>query len=128
MRDPTCEFFEDLGRRGHERMLADTDGTILFSLTPRGHRTNHWLLRISCGDVRVSREREERQADCTFRGDQELWDRVVTGHANAQQAWLRYDIVVIGDLMLARHFTRILPGPVGARHPRAFVAERRKRP
>lgn len=40
MEDPTGEFFKELRQRGHERLLAETTGTIRFSLDRDG-RTDH---------------------------------------------------------------------------------------
>lgn len=125
MRDPTSEFFEGLRRRGHERLLEEAEGTMLFSIE-RDHRTDHWFLEIKNGDVYVSRG--ERPADCIVRTNKALFDRMTTGETNLQQAWLRNEVLVEGDLMFLRRIDRVWPGPRGASHPRAAVSKAVGRP
>jgi putative sterol carrier protein len=125
MSDPTATFFGEVGRRGHERLLEGVTGTIRFDLES-DHRTDHWYLAISHGDVQVLRE--ERPADAVVRADRLLFDRVASGEASPYTAWVRNELSIEGDLVLARLFQRILPGPPGARHPRTLVGARRQQP
>jgi putative sterol carrier protein len=124
MPDPTAEFFDQLGRRGHERLLETMEGTIRFDLKD-DHGTDHWFVAVDEGDVRVSRE--SGPADCVIHTDRALFDRIVTGETQAQAAWLRHQLVAEGDPTLHRQFDRIFPGPATARHPRDFVARDRRR-
>lgn len=125
MGDPTDEFFEGLRQRGHERLLEEAEGTMRISLK-WDQRVDHWFLEIRNGDVHVSRG--ERPADCVIYTSKMLFDRMVTGEANMQQAWLRNEILVEGDLMFLRRIDRIWPGPPGAHHPRAAAAGGEGRP
>ena len=114
MPDPTAEFFDTLKHRRHERLLEEA-GTIRFDLT--GEReTQHWFLEISHGDLSVSRD--TREADCVVRADRDLFNKIVTGEANIDTAWLRYQVTFEGSSRLARSFGLILPSPPGSRHPR----------
>ena len=114
MPDPTAEFFGTLRQRRHERLLREA-GTIRFDLTGEGE-TQHWFLEISHGDLSVSRD--ARAADCVIRADRGLFDKIVTGEANINTAWLRYQVAFEGNTRLARSFDQILPGLPGSRHPR----------
>jgi putative sterol carrier protein len=108
MTDATTEFFDELGRRGHEPLLEKAAGTIRVDLE-HGKRTERWRVAIDKGDVVVSRGNGE--ADCVVRVDRELFDVIVAGNSNAMAAMLRGAISVEGDRQLVVLFQRLLPGP-----------------
>ncbi|MFE9690328.1 SCP2 sterol-binding domain-containing protein [Micromonospora sp. NPDC005806] len=124
MSNPTANFFEDIGHRGHERLLEEASGTIRFDLE-HDHEVDRWFMVIKDGDVRVSRD-EKGEADCVVHGSRELFDRVVSGRAHIYTAWVRNELGVEGDIRLARIIQRLMPGPPGARHPRQFALERKR--
>jgi putative sterol carrier protein len=121
MSDATKEFFDQLSRRGHERLLKKTTGTIRFDLE-HDHGVDHWFLAISHGDVRVSRE--DRDADTIIRTDQVFFERMVRGEAKPLSAWLRNDITSEGGFRFIVLLERLFPQPPGARHPRTVVGDR----
>ncbi|WP_319460175.1 SCP2 sterol-binding domain-containing protein [Micromonospora sp. RTP1Z1] len=123
MSDPTAEFFDGLGRRGHEPLLQEATGTIRFDLE-HDHGIDHWLVTINNGDIQVSRE--DREADSVVRADKGLFDRIVSGGENLYAAWVRNELRAVGDIRLARFIQRVFPGPPGAHHPRMFASERRR--
>ncbi|WP_073833794.1 SCP2 sterol-binding domain-containing protein [Micromonospora sp. CB01531] len=124
MSDRTAELFGGLGRRGHEPLLEEANAAVRFDLEhERG--IDHWLLVIRNGDIRVSRE--DRGADLVVRVDRALFERIVAGDTNVYSAWLRHELSAEGDVRLARLIQRIIPGPSGARHPRAFAREQGQR-
>jgi putative sterol carrier protein len=124
MPDPTSEFFDQLGRRGHEPVLEEVAGTIRFDLRDE-HGTNHWFVEIRNGDVRVSRE--TRPADCVLHTDRAVFDQMVTGQLHHMPAWLRRLFWLEGNALLFRIFGTILPGSPDARHPYDIVPDRRRR-
>jgi len=124
MPTPTEEFFERLSRRGHEPVLEEMDATLRFDLVDAG-RTEYWFVEVRKGDVRVSRE--DRPADCVTHMDRVGFDQMVTGHLQAQPAWLSGKLWVEGNLVLLRMFDRAFPGPPGSRDPRDIVAHDRRR-
>jgi len=124
MPDQTAEFFDELGRRGHEPLLGRVTATIRFDLE-REHGVDHWLLTITRGDLRITRE--NRDANAVIRTTKALFDRFVTGEAYMYAAWVRNELILTGDLGLGRLFQRIVPGRPGAHHPRAFARERSRR-
>ena len=71
MTTSTAEFFDNLSRRGHEPMLERVDATVRFDVTD-GDRTEHRLVRIGRGDIRVSAEDEP--ADCVMTGERAVFD------------------------------------------------------
>ncbi|WP_446215055.1 SCP2 sterol-binding domain-containing protein [Micromonospora sp. IBHARD004] len=121
MSDPAAEFFDRLGRRGHEPLLEEATGTTRFDLE-HAHGVDHWLVTIMNGDLQVSREKSD--ADCVIRTDKALFGRFVSGEAHLYTAWVRNELRAEGDVRLARLFERVFPGPPGAHHPRGFARER----
>lgn len=121
MSDATKEFFDELGRRGRERLLRKTTGTIRFDLE-HDHGIDHWFVAITNGDVQVSRE--ERDADTVIRTNNAFFDRMVRGEAKPLSAWLRNDITSEGQFRFIVLLERLFPEPPGARHPRTVARDR----
>jgi hypothetical protein len=122
--DPTAAFFEELGRRGHDRLLEKASGTVRVDLAV-GKSTQRWLVSVSNGDVAVSRR--NGSADCVLRADKRLFDKLVTGDANAIAAMLRGALAVEGHIELLVLFQRLFPGPPrGRRKGRAAGFARRQ--
>src|SRR5436305_1151834 len=71
MVDATAEFFERLGSRGHEPLLEKMRGTVRVDLES-GDRTEHWLVTVDDGDVKVSHR--NAKADCTVRTRKDVFD------------------------------------------------------
>lgn len=108
MTDATAEFFEELGRRGHEPLLDKATGTLRFDLR-RGKRIGRWLITIDKGDVTVSHK--NAKADCVVRAEGGLFDRIASGRENAMAAVLRGAIDLEGNQGLLLPFQRLFPGP-----------------
>ncbi|WP_319460174.1 SCP2 sterol-binding domain-containing protein [Micromonospora sp. RTP1Z1] len=121
MSHATREFFDELDRRGSERLLKKTTGTIRFDLE-HGHGIDHWLVTIINGDIRVSRE--ERDADCVIRADNAFFDRMARGEEKPLPAWLRNEITSEGQYRFIVLLERLFRETPGARHPRTFARER----
>ena len=109
--DPTTEFFDDLGRRGHEPLLQKLTGTFRFDVT--GGREEHWFVDVKKGRVTVSRR--NAKADCSVRADRDVFDAIAGGEANALAATLRGAAVIDGDVGLLAGFQRLFPGPPAAK-------------
>ncbi len=120
MSDPTEEFFDQLGRHGHERLLKKTTGSIRFDIDHDGG-TDHWLVAITNGAVRVSRE--DRGADTVLHIEKVFFERMARGGVHPLAAWLRSDIVCEGRFRFLVLLERLFPPPPAARHPRAFARE-----
>jgi hypothetical protein len=120
----TAEFFDQLGRRGHEPGLEEVDGTIRFDLREE-QGIDHWFVAVKHGDVRVSRE--ARPADCVLHSDRSTFDQIVTGKLHPLSAWFRHLYWMEGNAALVRAFNYIYPGPANARHPRDLVQKRGRR-
>ena len=122
MKDPTGEFFEELGERGHEPMLRKATGVLSFDISD-GTSTAHWSVVVKKGDVSVSRAHDA--ADCTVTTDRPLFDGIVSGEKNAMAAILRGEVGVEGDPELLVLFQRIFAGPAeSVRRREAAVAGR----
>jgi len=123
MPDATTEFFDALGRRGHEPMLEKVRATVRFDLADGG-RTERWLVTVEKGDISVSRR--NARADCVIRTDRALFQRLANGEVNAMAALLRGAIAVQGDPQLIVLFQRLLPSPPGSRDPRTAAGYARR--
>ena len=124
MTDSTAEFFQELGRRGHEPLLEKATGIVRFDLVD-GRRTERWLVTLDRGDVSVSRK--NAAADCIVRGDRSLFEAMATGEANAMAAYLRGELTLEGDPELLVLFQRVLPGPPKRRRRRPSAGRQKAR-
>jgi putative sterol carrier protein len=114
MSDDVVEFFEELGRRGHEPLLAKVTGRVRFDLVDGG-RTDRWLVAVDKGDTTVSHR--GGPAECTIGADWALFERLCRGEENAMAAVLRGALVCTGDVELLFAIQRIFPGPPRERRP-----------
>jgi putative sterol carrier protein len=101
------EFFDDLGHRGHEPLLARVSATVRFDITD-DERTEHRLLKVDHGDISVSTGDEP--ADCVIDGDRATFDAVVSGRSSAMAALLRGALAVDGTPELLVLIQRVFPG------------------
>jgi hypothetical protein len=109
MTTSTAEFFDNLGRRGHEPLLARVSATVRFDIAD-GERTEHRLVRIDHGDIRVSADNES--ADCVLAGDRAVFDAIVGGRM----------LAVDGDPELLVLTQRLFSGPAAGPSRRDAVA------
>jgi putative sterol carrier protein len=108
MTDATADFFERLGRHGHEPLLEKTSGTLRIDLESR-KETERWLVSVDRGDLAVSHK--TGNPDCTVRASKEVFDSVARGELNAMAAVLRGAFAVEGDPRILVRFQRLFPGP-----------------
>lgn len=123
MPDPTAEFFEELGRRGYDRMFRKIIGTVRFELEHE-QQFEHWHLSITKGSFRVARGRYE--ADTVVHTEKATFEQMVRGETKPLAGLLRNDITVEGKLQMFLLLERLLPGPPGARDPRAAAGGERR--
>ena len=118
------DFFADVERRGHEPMLRRVSATVRWDILD-GDRTEHRLLRIDHGDLRVTVSDEP--ADCVIVAERAVCDDVVSGRTSALAALLRGAVAVDGDYELMVLAQRLFPRTPGASAGRA-VAPAGERP
>jgi hypothetical protein len=104
------QYFDVLNSRGYEPKLRQVAGTVRCDLDTEGH-TEHWLVRIDHGYLSVSRDNIE--ADCVVRTDEETFGRIVSGQLDALVALLRGMAVFEGSEELILALQRMLPGGGG---------------
>jgi putative sterol carrier protein len=119
MTTPTAEFFDNLGHRGHEPLLARVSATVRFDIAD-GERTEQRLVRIDHGDIRVSADSEP--ADCVLAGDRAVFDAIVGGRMTAMVALLLGVLAVDGDAELLVLTQRLFSGPAAGSSRRDAVA------
>jgi putative sterol carrier protein len=116
--DGVVAFFEELGRREHEPLLAKVSGRVRFDLVDAG-RPDRWLVAVDKGDTTVLHK--GGPAGCTVRADRALFERLCRGEENAMAAVLRGALVCSGDVELLFAIQRIFPGPPRERQPQSSV-------
>jgi putative sterol carrier protein len=105
---PTDAYFETLSQRGHVPALRNRQATIRFDVD-RGKQTDSWTVAVDKGDLDVSSEPSTRPPDCVIRTDQQLFDDLLCGRANAMAAMLRGALLADGDVELLVETRRLLP-------------------
>lgn len=113
------DFFADLERRGHEPMLRRLSATVRWDILD-GDRTEHRLVRIDHGDIRVAVSDEP--ADCVIIAERAVCDDVVSGRTSALAALLRGAAAIHGDLELMVLAQRLFPRTPGGSAGRAVAA------
>jgi putative sterol carrier protein len=103
-----------LEARHHEPLLAQTSGTIRFDLRDGGD-IEHWFVTVDKGDIAVSGD--DGDADLILGLDSALFEGMTEGKFNTMAAFLRGQVLVVGDLALAMAFQRVFPGPPDAVGP-----------
>jgi len=104
-------FFDALRGRGHEPMLRNRTATIGFDIVrPRGVAS--WRVSVTGGDIRV--EDGSGPVDCRIRADEALFDRIVTGEANAMAAMLRGALLTEGNADLLVAARRLMTAPAAS--------------
>jgi hypothetical protein len=112
--DGVVEFFEELGRREHDPLLAKVSGRVRFDLVDAGP-PDRWLVAVEKGDTTVLHK--GGPADCTVRANRELFERLCRGEENAMAAVLRGALVCTGEVELLFAIQRIFPGPPPEQQP-----------
>ncbi|MET8363343.1 SCP2 sterol-binding domain-containing protein [Micromonospora sp. NPDC005194] len=120
MTEATERFFESLPTRAPAVLGGLARGTLQIDLGT-DHRTEHWLVRMRPGAVQASRERGP--ADAIWFSSSALFDRLITGEAQALAAVLRNESTFSGDVVLFLAFRRFFPNPPGTRDPREVARE-----
>lgn len=116
MTDPISKFFERLSQGTPKGLSEKTRATMRFDLE-QGGELDHWFITIEMGKVRVSREAHE--ADCVLHADKTFFASIVSGTANMDSGLFRNEIAVEGDMRTYATWRKMLPGPPGARDPKA---------
>ncbi len=115
MTDHSGEFFQQLAT-SPPRVLRSVTATLRIDLAGRAGTVEHWYIDIKKGKVGVSHRKT--RADAVVSADRALFDKLVTGRANAMASTLRGLVRIDGDPSLIVALQRLLPGPkpVSASH------------
>jgi putative sterol carrier protein len=97
--DTVERFFAEVKGRGHEPSLGRISGTIRYDLTNGNGNGDQWTVGIAKGDLTAAHR--GGKADTVIRTDRKLFERVLTGRANAMASMLRGLIFIEGDPELA---------------------------
>lgn len=107
----STEFFDELGRRGHEPMLERVTAKLRFQITDDddgGDLTR--LVTIDHGDLHISTDQTDADATITCSGSE--LDDLVTGRTSAVASLLRGTLAARGDLELMVLAQRLFSGNV----------------
>jgi hypothetical protein len=106
--DPVTQFFAALDEPGHLATFEGGSATLRFEILD-GEKAERWHISIARGDVAVNHASDP--ADATARIDRRYFEAMVTGHLNAQAAFLRGLFECEGSVGALMMFQRCLPGP-----------------
>ena len=109
MTETITTFLDELGG-SPQPLLSHVTGTIRLDVD-NGGGTRHWLLDIRQGTVDVSKAGASTEADATMHTHRSVFERLITGEANAVASTLRGQLAMDGDITLLVAFQRIMPGP-----------------
>jgi hypothetical protein len=114
--DPVEQFFAILAEPGRIPTFYGESATVRFDVGGAdgtgGAGGEHWHVRISDGDVTVSRSADP--ADAVVRLERPVLESIVTGRLNAMAAILRGLLTCEGSMAALVMFQRCLPGPPGS--------------
>jgi putative sterol carrier protein len=101
MADELEEFTEQLGYRGHLKLLERQSGAVLIELEDDG-RTERWYVNVKRGDVSLSKSLPEGVSapDCVLRTKASTFKAVRTGELNLMAAVLRGLLSIEGNVAL----------------------------
>ncbi|MDZ5441392.1 SCP2 sterol-binding domain-containing protein [Micromonospora sp. 4G57] len=119
------QFFASLPARAPAVLRSPIAGTLRIDLTT-GNRTDHWLIELAPGSVRV--RHEHGPADAVWTSSAGLFERLVTGRAQGIASVLRNECTFSGQVLLFLAFRRFFPDPPGTRDPRQTAREQAGRP
>ena len=86
--DRVEQFFDELGRRGHEPLLDRMDAVGRVELHD-GERTERFLVSVRGGYITVSKGDGEADVSWVMRAERRAFERVVHGDAGALAAVIR---------------------------------------
>ncbi|SCL32344.1 SCP-2 sterol transfer family protein [Micromonospora pallida] len=121
---PATEFLAHQIAGRYAELPETAAGTLRLDISENGW-TDHWYLTLDRQSVRVTRSADE--AELVVRGDQEVFDQLVTGRTAITSALMRNELVASGRLPLLLILRRLFPGPPGARHPRDIARQEGRR-
>ncbi|MGC1213692.1 MAG: SCP2 sterol-binding domain-containing protein [Micromonospora sp.] len=108
------QFFASLPARAPAVLHGPASGRLQIDLNTEDH-TEHWLVELGPGRARVSRE--SLPADAIWNSSENLFERLVTGRAQAIAAMLRNETTFSGNVLLFLAFRRFFPEPPGTGDP-----------
>lgn len=112
--DDVTEFFQELGGRHREPLLAKVRGWVRFELV-EPDRVDRWLIAVDRGAIAVSHS--DGPAECTARLDRALFGPLYRGEVNMIAAVMRGAVVSIGDVELLFAIARLFPALPRERQP-----------
>ncbi|SCG53952.1 SCP2 sterol-binding domain-containing protein [Micromonospora inositola] len=120
MGEATERFFASLPARAPAVLRSPIKGTLQIALAT-GNRTDHWLVELAPGSARVTHGRGP--ADAVWNSSPDLFERLVTGRAQAIAAVFRNEATFSGNVVLILAFRLFFPNPPGTRDPRETARE-----
>jgi putative sterol carrier protein len=109
MSDTITRFLDELGG-SQQPLLSHVSGTIRLDID-NGGGTRHWLVDVRQGAVEVTDAKASTKAEAAMHTHRSVFERLITGEANAVASTLRGQLAMEGDIALLVAFQRLMPGP-----------------
>jgi len=96
----SAAVFEELKKRLNADLVNKVKATYRFDVTAADNKTKSWLINLKTGSGSIKEEAGD--ADCTFIIKDADLVQLMTGKLNAQQAFMKGQVKIKGNLMLAQ--------------------------
>jgi 3-hydroxyacyl-CoA dehydrogenase/3a,7a,12a-trihydroxy-5b-cholest-24-enoyl-CoA hydratase len=102
------KVFAELEKQKSAELVKKVNATFKFDIS-KGDAKRSWLLDLKNGSGALSDADESTKADCTIAISDENFVQLMSGKLNAQQAFMKGQIKLKGNMMLAQKLQLLQP-------------------
>jgi len=102
------KVFAELEKQKSAELVKKVNATFKFDIS-KGDAKRSWLLDLKNGSGALSDANESTKADCTIAISDENFVQLMSGKLNAQQAFMKGQIKLKGNMMLAQKLQLLQP-------------------
>jgi len=100
--------FTELSKQASPDLVAKVKGSFRFDIT-KGNEKRYWLLDLKQGSGSINLVDDKAKADCTIAISDDDFVKLMKGTLNPQQAFMKGQIKLRGNLMLAQKLQLLQP-------------------
>jgi len=102
------KVFAELEKQKSADLVKKVNSIFRFDVT-KGSEKRSWLLDLKNGSGAVSAAKEDTKADCIIAISDEHFVQLMSGKLNAQQAFMKGQIRIKGNMLLAQKLQLLQP-------------------